>query len=106
LAIDNIDVTATVKKVQHLLAGETAMSPTLHSTLKVLILDVSWPPGAYQTIGYESRQVFDLDIRRFVTEYRAEMMKLLLTMQQAVIAKAAHGLARRVLYSIHNTKLC
>ncbi|NOT13443.1 MAG: transposase, partial [Methylococcaceae bacterium] len=35
----------------------------------------SLPPGAYQAIGYESRQVFDIDIRRVVTEYRAEILQ-------------------------------
>jgi hypothetical protein len=43
-------------------------------------------PGAYQTIDYESRHVFDLDIRRFAAKFRPEMVKLLLMMQQAVAA--------------------
>ena len=33
------------------------------------------PPGDYQAIGYESRQLFDIDIRRVVTEYRAEILQ-------------------------------
>lgn len=33
------------------------------------------PPGTWTTAGYESRQVFDLDIAVVVTEYRAEILK-------------------------------
>ena len=32
------------------------------------------PPGQYKDAGYESRQVFDIDISRVVTEYRAQML--------------------------------
>lgn len=32
------------------------------------------PPGTYKEAGFESRQVFDIDIRRVVTEYRAEVL--------------------------------
>ena len=31
--------------------------------------------GKFQIVGYERRQVFDIDISRFVTEYRAEIME-------------------------------
>jgi transposase len=40
LTIDNIEVAATVKKVQQLLAEEATLSPALCSTLDVLILVV------------------------------------------------------------------
>lgn len=33
------------------------------------------PPGKYRIIGYESRQVVDLDISTFVTEWRAEVLE-------------------------------
>lgn len=33
------------------------------------------PPGRYREIGYESRQVFDIDISRVVTEYRAQILE-------------------------------
>jgi len=33
------------------------------------------PPGRYVDGGYETRQVFDIDILRVVTEYRAEVLK-------------------------------
>jgi transposase len=32
------------------------------------------PPGKYRDAGYESRQVFDIDIARVVTEYRAQIL--------------------------------
>ncbi len=140
LTVDNIDVDATVKKVQQLLAEESQLSPALRSTLEVLILVVqllvnrlslssrnsslppstdrfpvrgkttkdgakkpggqagrigttlkkiddpdaierlsvdrsTLPPGEYQDIGYECRQGFDIDIRRWVTEYRAQILQ-------------------------------
>ena len=31
--------------------------------------------GQFEIVGYERRQVFDIDISRFVTEYRAEIMQ-------------------------------
>ncbi len=33
------------------------------------------PKGRYRMVGYESRQVIDVDISRFVTEYRAEILE-------------------------------
>ncbi len=33
------------------------------------------PPGRYQQVGFESRQVFDIDISRVVTEYRAQILE-------------------------------
>ncbi len=33
------------------------------------------PPEKYQEAGYESRQVFDIDISRIVTEYQAEILE-------------------------------
>jgi transposase len=140
LTVDNIDVAATIKKVQQLLAEEAHLSPALRSTLDVLLLVVqllvnrlsltsrnsSQPPskdrfpvrekpakddakkpggqpgrigttlkkiadpdeiemlvvdrstlpaGDYQDVGYECRQVFDIDIRRLVTEYRAQILQ-------------------------------
>lgn len=43
--------------------------------IKLLELDrATLPPGEYKNDGFESRQVFDIDIRRVVTEYRAEVL--------------------------------
>ena len=33
------------------------------------------PAGEYQDVGYESRQVIDIKISRFVTEYRAQILE-------------------------------
>lgn len=33
------------------------------------------PPGHYQDMGFETRQVFDIDISRVVTEYRAQILE-------------------------------
>jgi transposase len=33
------------------------------------------PPGNYKIVGYEPRQVVDLDISRIVTEYRAQILE-------------------------------
>ncbi len=33
------------------------------------------PPGEYQQVGFETRQVFDIDISRVVTEYRAQVLE-------------------------------
>jgi transposase len=33
------------------------------------------PQGQYHHVGYETRQVFDIDISRIVTEYRAQILE-------------------------------
>jgi transposase len=33
------------------------------------------PPGQYHQVGFETRQVFDIDISRVVTEYRAQILE-------------------------------
>jgi transposase len=44
--------------------------------IKPLTVDrTSLPPGDYERIGYECRQVFDIDIGRVVTEYQAEILQ-------------------------------
>ena len=140
MTVDNIDVEATIKSVQELLAQEPNLSPALRSTLDVLLVVVkllvnrltlnsrnsSKPPssdpnrerdkgskegnknrggqpgrvgttlkkiddpdeikllevdrsilpeGHYREVGFESRQVFDIDISRIVTEYRAQILE-------------------------------
>lgn len=45
-------------------------------TIEVIKLDRrKLPPGKYKEAGYESRQVFDIDISRIVTEYQAEVLE-------------------------------
>ena len=147
MTVDHIDVEATIKKVQQLLAEEAHLSSALRAALEVLIMLVqlpanrlslnsrnsskppstdrfnkddkadkdggnqkpgknnkpggqpgrigttlqkvddpdeikcleldrtALPPGEYQEADFESRQVFDIDIRRVVTEYRAEVLE-------------------------------
>jgi transposase len=44
--------------------------------VKVIPVDRSTlPPGDYRSVGFETRQVADLDISRFVTEWRAEILE-------------------------------
>ena len=44
--------------------------------IEILEVDqTTLPPGRYQEVGFESRQVFDIDIRRLVTEYRAQVLE-------------------------------
>lgn len=44
--------------------------------IKSLTVDRSTlPPGDYRFAGFDCRQVFDIDIRRFVTEYQAEILE-------------------------------
>lgn len=140
MTIDNIDVKATLKRVQVLLDEEPNLSPALRSTLEVLILVVqlmvgrlslssrnsskppstdrfptpkkpkegeakktggqkgrvgttlkkvenpdrienlpvdrsALPEGEYTEVGYEARQVFNIEIQRVVTEYRAQILE-------------------------------
>ena len=143
MTVDKIDIEATIKKVQQLLAEEAHLSLALRAALEVLLVLVQLlanrlslnsrnsskppstdrfnkgdkdnsddkqgknnkpggqpgrtgttlqkvddpdeiklleldrailPPGEYKSDGFESRQVFDIDIRRVVTEYRAEIL--------------------------------
>jgi transposase len=44
--------------------------------IKVIKVDRSkLPAGQYRQVGFESRQVFDIDISRVVTEYRAQILE-------------------------------
>ena len=44
--------------------------------IKPLTIDRSLlPPGDYTVVGFDSRQVFDIDIRRVVIEYQAEILE-------------------------------
>jgi transposase len=54
----------TLKKVEN---------PDKVKVIKVKRSDL--PSGNYQQIGFETRQVFDIDITRVVTEYRAEILE-------------------------------
>lgn len=55
----------------------TTLSKVNHpDEIKLLEVDrSSLPPAQYRDIGFESRQVFDIDIQRIVTEYRAQILE-------------------------------
>ena len=55
--------------------GTTLQKVDAPDEIKLLELDrTTLPPGEYKVDGFESRQVFDIDIRRVVIEYRAEIL--------------------------------
>ena len=44
--------------------------------VKVIEIDRrTLPPGKYKQVGFDTRQVFDIDISRVVTEYRAQILE-------------------------------
>lgn len=61
---------------QHGHIGATLKPVSDPDLVKVITVDGSTlPKGDYRPVGYESRQVVDLDISTFVTEWRAEVME-------------------------------
>jgi transposase len=139
MTIENINIDATLKKVETLIAEDKDLSPAVKSLMEILVLIItllanrlnlnsknsSKPPssdpnrgksgrtksdnkpggqnghvgktlarvanpdkvkviavdrsklpvGEYKEVGYEARQVFDIDISRFVTEYQAQVLE-------------------------------
>ena len=56
--------------------GSTLQPVAEPDLVKVITLDRSTlPKGEYRPVGYENRQVVDLDISSFVTEWRAEVLE-------------------------------
>jgi len=56
--------------------GKTLEKVETPDKVKVIKIDrAKLPPGKYKEIGYESRQVFDIDISRVVTEYKAQVLE-------------------------------
>lgn len=56
--------------------GTTLQSVADPDEIEVLQIDRSTlPAGHYREVGYEARQVIDLDIARVVTEYRAQILQ-------------------------------
>lgn len=56
--------------------GTTLQAVDDPDQIEVLTLDqYTLPKGVYTHVGYESRQVFDIQITRSVTEYRAEILQ-------------------------------
>lgn len=66
---------------------------------RIEILDVdrrTVPSGNYKQIGYESRQVIDIEISRLVTEFRAEILED--SEKNQYVAKFPKGVKRPVQY--------
>ena len=57
------------------------------------------PEGAYKDVGYESRQIVDIDISRVVTEYRAQVLED--TNGNRYTAPFPEGVSRPVQYGIN-----
>ena len=56
--------------------GTTLTAIDEPDVINLLTVDRSTlPPGDYRDVGYERRQVFDIDICRVVTEYRAQILE-------------------------------
>jgi len=56
------------------------------------------PPGQYRDVGYESRQVIDLDIGKFVTEWQAQVLED--GQGKRYVAPFPEGVTRPVQYGI------
>ena len=60
---------------QHGHKGSTLLPVDEPDHIETINVDQSTlPEGNYQEVGYERRQVFDIDISRVVTEYRAQVL--------------------------------
>lgn len=61
---------------QHGHAGTTLAPVSDPDEIVEIALDkTTLPPGQYMEVGYEARQVIDIDIRKFVTEWRAQILQ-------------------------------
>lgn len=77
--------------------GKTLQPVETPDAVEPLLLDESkLPPGQYREVGYEARQVIDLKITRWVTEYQAQILED--TNGKRYIATFPEGIDRRVQY--------
>ena len=84
---------------QHGHRGTTLQPVTDPDEIKILQIDRrSLPHGQYREIGYESRQVVDLDITRVVTEWRAQILED--SQSNRYVASFPEGVTRPVQYGI------
>lgn len=160
MTIENIDIDATIKRVEGLIAEDKDLSPGTKSLLEILVLIITLmanrlnlnstnsskppstdpnrrktkkqsngkkpggqqgrigttlqkiatpdkvkvikidqttlPPGKYREVECESRQVFDIDISRVVTEYQAQV--LINENGKRFVASFPHGVTKAVQY--------
>ena len=78
----------------------TALQPVADpDEIKPLLIDRrTLPKGRYQDIGYESRQVIDLDISKVVIEYRAQVLED--QQGRRFVAPFPEGVTRPVQYGV------
>jgi transposase len=78
----------------------TTLQPVVDpDEIKILQIDRrSLPQGQYREVGYESRQVIDLDIARVVTEWRAQILED--SQGKRYVAPFPEGVTRPVQYGI------
>ncbi len=68
--------------------------------IKKIPLDkTTLPQGKYKDVGYESRQIVDIDISRVVTEYRAQVLES--DSGKRYVAQFPEGVSRPVQYGIN-----
>lgn len=78
----------------------TTLQPVVDpDEIKILRIDrKSLPDGQYREVGYESRQVIDLEITRMVTEWRAQVLED--NQGKRYVAPFPEGVTRPVQYGI------
>ena len=84
---------------QHGHAGTTLQPVPDPDEINIILIDRSTiPPGQYRDAGYESRQVIDLDIGKFVTEWQAQVLED--NRGKRYVAPFPEGVIRSVQYGI------
>lgn len=66
---------------------------------KIPVDKTTIPEGAYKDVGYESRQIVDIDISRIVTEYRAQVLENAIGTRYT--AQFPEGVSRPVQYGVN-----
>jgi len=82
---------------QHGQVGTTLQTIADPDHVTIIKVDQSTlPKGAYRDVGVETRQVFDIDIARFVTEYQAQILED--EQGQRVVTPFPEGVTKAVQY--------
>lgn len=80
-------------------AGTTLQPVPDPDEINIIPIDrTTIPPGQYREVGYESRQVIDLDISKFVTEWQAQVLED--GQGKRYVAPFPDGVTRPVQYGI------
>lgn len=84
---------------QHGHAGTTLQPVPDPDEINIIPIDrATLPPGEYREAGYESRQVIDLDIAKFVVEWQAQVLED--SQGKRYVAPFPEGVTRPVQYGI------